>query len=563
MRTTRGFLWVLCGSLAFPMSAAAQSPRGTVSDSASGQPVAGAVVSLIDSTGSTIARFITNARGEYRFPGFTLGRRMQVVRMGYRPRDIRLPMPVGDAPIAVRMLAIPMMLDQVSAQASSICPRRSDRAAAFALLEQARAGLLNAVVARQTHPARMTLLTYTRFMNGTSDSIVRQLVGTKSGESVIKSFYAVRSAAEFVRDGFSLDSGETRLYYGPDVDVLLDQEFTAGYCFHLRPANRRRPGQVGLAFQPARRKRERIDLDGTLWIDTLARKLVSLEYRYLGMHVDTDPVEPGGESTFWELSNGVVFIDKWHLRVPQPEYDTSYSHQDVRQVRTWYSRREPGGEVAEATWPDGLSYVGRLGTLNARVVDSLGQPLTNVAIRLAGTDYLASPDSLGLLEIKHLLPGPYTAVALHPELADNAIVLPTSLRFVAHRDSVLQTTIVVPDPFKHVRRPCSHSPSAHIADPLLGPREGGAMRIYVRTSDKEPVAGALWRVSRTIGEPWQKIVETGRTDADGVIRYCLRLPAGAPVELSAWRDGEEPKILRHTVGRGGFYTITLPFETPQ
>ena len=554
-------LCVLCGSVGAPRGGVAQSPRGTVSDSASGQPIPGAVVSLIDSAGTTIARFITNARGEYRFPEFTLGRRLRIVRMGFRPRDVRLPAAASEEPVSIRMLAIPMMLDQVSAVANSSCPRRSDRAAAFSLLEQARAGLLNAVVARETYPAQMTLLNYTRFMHRNTDSIVRQTVRMQSGDSVHKSFYAVRTAAEFVRDGFVRDSGKTRLYYGPDIEVLLDQQFTAGYCFQLRDRQRARPGQVGLGFHPARRRHDRIDLDGTLWIDTLAKKLVSLEYRYLGLPAATDPVEPGGTSSFWELANGVVFVEKWHLRVPQPEYDTSYSHQDVRQVRIWYSRREPGGEVAEATWPDGLSYEGRLGTLNARVVDSLGMPLTRLAIRLAGTDYLASPDSLGLLEMKYLLPGPYIAVALHPELAANSIQLPTSLRFVAQRDSVMQARIVVPDPLGHVRKPCSHSASAHIADPL-GPREGASMRIHVQTPDKQPVAGAWWTVSKTVGEPWQKIVETGRTDTDGVIRYCLRLPAKALIELSAWRDGEEPRILRHTVGKEDFYTITLPFETP-
>src|SRR6185503_7678137 len=104
-------------------------------------------------------------------------------------------------------------------------------------------------------------------------------------------------------------------------------------------------------------------------------------------------------------------------------------------VRTWYSVREAGGEVAAATWPDSSFYQGPLGVLNSRVLTPLGKPLTGVTIRLNGTDYVASPDSAGFLEMPNLLPGPYTAIAIHPDLIELGITLPTSLVFTAARDS--------------------------------------------------------------------------------------------------------------------------------
>lgn len=560
-------LCVLCGSIALPAGARVQTARGTVSDSVSGQPIAGAVVSLLDSAGMTIARFITTAQGEYRFPGFTLGRRVRVVRMGYRPRDVRLPTPPSDERIVVRMLAIPMMLEQVRVVANPRCPGRSDRAAALALLEQARAGLLNAVVAREQLPAAMTSLAYER-QRGARGEILRQEVRIKSSDRVTTSFYAVRKAAEFVRDGFVEDSADTRIYYGPDVDVLLDEQFTTGYCFHLRAPRRERPNQVGLAVVPATRRSRRFDIDGTLWIDTAARTLRELEYRYLGLPLATDVVAPGGRATFWELDNGVFFIDKWNFRLPVAQYDTTRDHNNNERIRTWYSMREPGGEVAHARWPDGETYRGPLGTLNARAVGLDMKPLTGIVVRLEGTDYIASPDSLGFFAIDELLPGPYSAVVIYPEQVQLGITLPTSLQFIAARDSVIQSTMAVPDPWLYVMRGCADTVQTakpgeggfyNLKDGKLPGLSDTALLISVVTPDKKPVTGAHWRLSKATETSSRRITESRETDEKGQARSCLRMHEKDEVELTLWRTGEAPRTWTFTFTAGQRYWFTLPF----
>jgi hypothetical protein len=60
------------------------------------------------------------------------------------------------------------MLDPVSVKANA-CPSRADAGPALGLLEQARAGLLNSVVARKTNPASVVLIRYQRMMDGVSD----------------------------------------------------------------------------------------------------------------------------------------------------------------------------------------------------------------------------------------------------------------------------------------------------------------------------------------------------------------------------------------------------------
>jgi hypothetical protein len=509
-----------------------------VSDSGSRAPIAGVVVVLLDAAGGTMARGITNARGEYLLQDSLRGRRLRFTRLGFRPREI----PVSGRVHDVRLFALPTLLESVRVVANARCPHRPDRQSAFALLEQARAGLLNAVVARETHRASMTLLAFEREMHGTSDRIVQLNVRSTSGSGMATSFSAAHHAEEFVRDGFVRDSAGTHIYFGPDIDVLLDDDLTTGYCFHLREPEAGRPTQVGLAFGPATRQRDRIDIDGTLWIDTAARKLQELEYAYVGLPSATVVVRPGGRTTFWELPNGVVFIDKWNLRLPHVELDTSYTAGNQRIVRQRYVAKEPGGEVATGTWPDGQTYQGPLGVLHARVVDASGKPVTGIVIRLSGTDYVASPDSAGLLEITNLLPGPYTAVVIHPELADYGITFPT-LEFVATRNSVVEKTMVVPPPRSLARQPCFTTPARYVDDSLLV--------LKVTTADGQPLGHTSWELKKISGLVGVGVMESRLTDADGRARQCMFLESGDVVEARVWHDGRLERAYRKTVGRGG------------
>src|SRR5579884_637084 len=119
--------------------AGAQELRGTVRDSTSGHGIPGAAVLLQSADGRTVGRNITNERGEYRVALAAGATRVRVLRLGFRPRELAIPAAVdGVAHLDVTMLAIPTTLDAVQVSANASCPRRSDEAAAFALLEQAR-----------------------------------------------------------------------------------------------------------------------------------------------------------------------------------------------------------------------------------------------------------------------------------------------------------------------------------------------------------------------------------------------------------------------------------------
>jgi len=540
------------GSAALAFAAAhvagAQELHGTVTDSATRLPIAGAVVVLLDSANITLSRSISNERGQYRLGSAAAMRRLRVVRMGFRPRELRV---ANDASqLDVVMAYVPSLLETVRVSTAPSCPRRRDRQAALALREQARAGLLTTVVAREAKRAAMVKLNFERTLDR-RNRIQTQTVRIDSSSRATGSWQAAFSASVFVRNGFLLEGNDSRTFYGPDADVLLDDAFANGYCYHIRADDRNRPRQVGLAFVPANRVRGRVDVDGTLWVDTAARKLRDIEFQYLGLDDSENSVRPGGSVSFWEMPNGVVFIDKWSLRLPNVGFDTTYNDRNLPVVRKWTTPREAGGEVASAVWPEGHAYQAPLGVLNARAVDSQGNPVAGVIVRLVDTDYLASPDERGFFEIHHLLPGPYVAVVIESSLAPLGITLPTALRFVAQRDSVVQERLAVPAPDQYVSRPCGGRGLEEQKDRWLIAR--------VMTRGGKPATGAHWELRKDNGVDWQLVTESRLIGPDGYIHYCMKLGRGDRVEIRAWHAGETPEVERWALNKKPTeVTIELP-----
>ena len=513
---------------------AAQTFHGAVRDSASHEPIAGAVVMLLDSSGAVLGRNITNERGQYRVAYVRVARSMRVVRIGFLPRDVQ----VGDSADPDRSLDVAMVpfsttLAPVRISDKSICPQRNDRAMALAFWEQARAGLLNTVVARETHPMSVHLLVFERLLAGSSDRITRFRVTGDSATNSAVSFIAAHSARDFVTSGFSADSAGTSLLFGPDADVLLDDAFALGYCFRLEQPPEDRPRQVGLAFAPADRRTGRVDIDGTLWVDTSARALRDIVYRYVGLPAQTDGFRPGGVVSFREMNNGVVFIDRWILRRAGATQDTSLANAggDLA-VRTFWFRWENGGEVAHAGWPDGQTWNASLGSLRIHAVTSSGRPATGVMVLLPGTPYHATADSSGTIVIGDLLPGPYSLRIRDARIAELDLSLPTGISFVAARNSTHRATLEVPTAEEYVAGLCRRDRQWEANDStfILG---------RLVTPAGKPVDDAKVSFAMRMNNgPWNRLRWTYRTGTDGVFQSCSpSFIAGQTVAIRVSRDG--------------------------
>jgi hypothetical protein len=525
--------WMLATHLALAGIARAQEVRGTVLDSASRQPIAGAVITLLGTDGRSLGRNITDERGRYRMsiPSATV--RLRFVRIGFRPviANLHHTSAAVDT-LNVVMAPLPTMLDPVSVTTNA-CPRSSDEGSALGLLEQARASLLNSVVSRDAHPAALKIVRFQRTMDGTSDRIVHQAVKLDSTTRSTSSFNAIRSGAEFVRSGFISDEPDGRMFYGPDADALLDDAFITGYCFRIVKGERDHPTEVGLGFVPSSRARNRVDIEGVLWVDTTSRRLRQLEFRYLGLDKTLEPAKAGGWLSFRDMPNGVVIIDRWSLRLPVIREDSLYDSRRLVYVkRSWLEVQETGGETAHAEWPSGAAWEAPFGKLRIHAVTSAQKAAVGTHVWLEDTDYRARADAKGEIVIDRLLPGPYKVVVVDSQLEPIGITLPTPIKFSAVRDSVHRAAIVVPTADDYVAALCRHDRIWKVI-PRNGPQIVWMLGRVIGP-DNNPIAGMSASVSKAARAEIARNNETFdgpagtergevssvRTGTDGIFALC-------------------------------------------
>jgi hypothetical protein len=263
--------------------------------------------------------------------------------------------------------------------------------------------------------------------------------------------------------------------------------------------DRARPSQIGLGFKVADRRRGRIDVQGALWIDTVARALVDIVFRYEGLDRELDRYEPGGWVRFREMANGVVLIDQWFLRLVGPERSAGFVIAEI------------GGELARATWPDGTTWVASLGTLALTVTNLAGEPMPGMVVRLDDTDYRATTDSLGRLEIVDLAPGPYSTLVGDTRLEPLGVTLRTPISFTTTRGQTRFLALRTPTAEEYVRERCRKSGQQV---------EGTALLIgRVANERKEPMQDVSWTLRLEKGSVAERILP-GITGSDGIFHYC-------------------------------------------
>ena len=530
----------------------AQELRGTVRDAASRQSIPGAVITLFDARGSALGRNITDEGGRYRIVVPSQAVTLRFVRIGFRPFTANVPRSGAAVDtLDVAMTSLPTMLDPVSVRANA-CPARSDAGPALGLLEQARAGLLNSVVARKANPAAAVLIRFQRTMDGTSDRIASQSVTLDSTARSTSSFTAVRSATEFVQRGFVTDTDGGATFYAPDAESLLDDAFIAGYCMRLVKADRSRPSEVGLGFSTPRRVKDRVDIDGVLWVDTVTRRLQSLEFRYVGLDRRLDDARPGGWVSFRDMPNGVVIIDRWSLRLPVIRTDSVY-HTGKREfvTRDIVDAQETGGEVARIAWTPSPTWNASLGTLRVQAMNKAKQPAAGTRVQLENTSYSGRADSSGSITIARLLPGPYKLVTIDSQLETIGVKLETSISFTAARDSVHRAELVVQTASDYVAERCIHD--AKWARAMARPR-GGTVWIVGRVvgPDNVPVKGvsvSAYKGARadiaTAGIDPAGVSSTS-TGSDGIFEMCSGMfTVGDSALIRVNRRGLPPIELTH------------------
>jgi len=350
--------------------------------------------------------------------------------------------------LEIAMAKLPPILATVRVTGSELCSG-STSADALELWEQAKAGLLATVVARETKPASVQALTYKRVTTTTDERVTQQTSQLTSAYSN-RPFVAAAEASFFAQRGFMQEDANGRLFSAPDADVLLDEAFAATHCFHIEAADKDHPDQIGLAFSPARGRDALVEVAGVIWIDRVSPQLRSLDFRYTGLEPAATRAGSGGHVEFRTMENGLSFIERWHLRLvtltaEQRPQDMTKGLPTDRHRRTDFrvaDLRVSGGIVLAATWPDGTAWRDSVAGLTGSVVQlhsSLSVPAALVSLEGAKLETQTSAD--GSFELAPIVPGRYTVVVTDTTLG--AYAAPRSAQMTADVSRGRLTTIRV------------------------------------------------------------------------------------------------------------------------
>ena len=504
-----------------PRPAHAQRVRGTLTDSATGEPVSGAVVSVLDSAGQFVSRTIADDKGRYSAARLRGARTLHIVRIGYRPADA--PLAENDSTLDFRLAPIASRLATMTASEGRVCPGKPGASEALELWEQARNGLLASVVARESNPPRLRIRTYWR----TRDPVRKRVESDSSRTKDIvadRSYVAARPAWAFEAEGYMREHvGGEREYFAPDEAVLLDPSFAATHCMRLADADAGHNNQIGIRFEPAdiRSRDTVVDLAGTLWLDKVAPSLRSFEFEYTNL--ESRARGSGGALTFETMPNGVPMVVRWNIHSAilaiDAENSTGVRHAPPpRSIRTnvrVLGYQETGGETGYAIWPDGSHWNLGLSRIVGVVTDQAGERAPRARVWFNGGRDTVVADERGEFRFGYQFPGNYVLVASDSVLAAEAIGrnIPTRVFLTESRDIAVHLILHPRSEVLPLVCPASsYKPGSGVVFARLVKADGSAAdhaRIEVETSARLVVGRDTAVAGDTISEPVRRLGETG------------------------------------------------------
>lgn len=398
-------------------SAAAQILTGRVLEEGNTAPVEGALVVLLDADSARLRAVLSGPGGRYevRLPdggGYRAVFHLRVERIGYAtvvtPAVGRDRAEGGTFDVALPVQAV--SLEPIVATGAGRCvvdPRTAEETAM--LWDQARKTLEVTALVHREGLVRFHAVHFERAL--APDRSV--LLGESVELGVLDRPFRSRPAAELDEAGWIQREDESNVYYMPDPEVALSDDFLDAHCFHVVVRGEGGSRQVGLAFEPLADRRLP-DVAGVLWLDGRTAELRSLEYGYTGL--DREEVEElaGGAAEFEQLVSGIWVVRRWHITMPvlrkRKHFLGLLTEVVVSEIR------EEGGEVLDArdergrrlTRPGPWEVVGEV-----RDGDD-GSPLNGAVVRLSGTRRVVTTGVDGSFRFRGLPRGEYLLTFRHP-----------------------------------------------------------------------------------------------------------------------------------------------------
>jgi hypothetical protein len=390
-------------ALATPLSA--QVVRGAVTERASNAPVAGVLLSVLDTRDTIVVQALSNDGGgfEIRLPGagtYSLDvKRIGVKRVRLAPFTVT----AGESRrLDISVDPLPAVLSSINIKGRTSCVRNPQtNAKTAALWEDARAALTAEVLTRGLMAGADTVVRFERKLDPTDWRVLYES-RRKVSASMDHPFRSLPAEVLSVGGYITVNQDGSTDYYAPDAEVLLSDTFLADHCFKITTGQFDHLGQVGLAFQPIPERRKP-DIKGVLWMDEKSSELRSLEFSYTWVPNGVRPVDFGGTVSFFRMPGGRWIVRNWRIRMP--EFGNRSRPELVRIA-------EEGGSVPLTTL---LNQAGQVrGTV---VMDSVSnRPIAGITVALDGTSDSTTTGMDGAFELPFVQPGSYTVVLRHPAL---------------------------------------------------------------------------------------------------------------------------------------------------
>lgn len=531
-------------ALALPSGVFAQVVRGTVTERSSGAPVAGVLVTL-QRAGTTDAAAassaLTDETGAFAIRAGGAGRYvLDAKRIGVR----RVALPpftladgeTRDVRVEVEALLFTLPEVEVLAIGAPICAVRGrDARRVAALWDEARTALTATRLSARERPIEGTVVRHVLSVDPENTASLRE--SRVRVQNAVDHPFTSLDADSLSALGFWREiSADSAVFYGPDAEVLLSEPFRRDHCYAVVEGQRNRRGLIGLGFEPVA-DRQLPDVRGTLWMDARTFELRFLEFHYSRLPLGDNSERVGGEVHFARLPSGTWLVRRWFIRMPQfrrPAEVPAFLRAAYDSLATVYRMNEEGGSMII----EGLEVPGPTATLEGTVLDSLGQPMREATVRLAGTPYRMALDAQGRFRFDTLPAGGYS-VAIE-QRGYLALGVMAAHRYV-HLDPGATERVVL----RAIR---SRPIAARLCDGKPSPNGRATLRVVmVDSATTVPFVNVPFRVSwlePRRGDPamaWQLRQMDGATDRQGAVNFC-DLPAQVEIEVAIARADRGPEV---------------------
>jgi hypothetical protein len=393
---------VLLLPLAAP-TARAQEAFGTLRSETLGTPLAGVLISVsLADTDSTVARVTTNARGSYRVFTGTRPVIVRALRIGQQPIELgRLTLQPGERrELGGSLPDRPVQLATANTRVDARCRQDPvDGSRVAQLFADARTALWQTRLRADSTPAQSVVQQivqrYDTRERPTGSPQVR--IDTMATLLPFQSPPADTLLARGFRELHD-DNGMT--WSAPDAELLTSDRFLTEYCLQLADDDPDDPTAIGVRFEPARARRDAVQVRGTLWLDGRTFELRRITYGYRGIEPALARATPGGVIEYTVLPNGIRFVSEWSIRMPVLANVTRLVvNGPMLDYVTVSGVQITRGHVLSLETDDALQFTSGLETGGAAALDSVSKALVVqlLTVRDGTSCDSASADSLGVV----------------------------------------------------------------------------------------------------------------------------------------------------------------------